>query len=129
MSVYIPCSWVVTLNIVKLSVHSKSSYRCNSTQPQSKFVIFKFFLFFLFWLPPGIQSSPARDKIWAAVATYLAPVPMLDPLTQCVGQRIEPLFWCCRDTVLWLTRNFCHLFNRNWQNSIYFFFYFFFFFL
>ena len=35
-------------------------------------------------------NSWARDWIWASVATYLAAVATLDPLTHCVGPGIEP---------------------------------------
>ena len=44
----------------------------------------------LFWLPCSICSSQARDQIPAAVVTYPAPAATLDPLTHCVGPRIEP---------------------------------------
>uniref|UniRef100_A0A8D0MVD7 Uncharacterized protein n=1 Tax=Sus scrofa TaxID=9823 RepID=A0A8D0MVD7_PIG len=47
--------------------------------------------FFLFWPPYGIWSSLARDQIQATVVIYATAKAMLDPLTHCAEQGIEPV--------------------------------------
>lgn len=56
-----------------------------------------FVFLFLLWLPCGIWSSPARDQIRAAVATYTAALATPDPLTHFAGPGIEPVLWQCRN--------------------------------
>ena len=55
------------------------------------FLILFCFVLFLFWLPPSIWSSWARDQIQDAVVTYTAAVAMLDPLNPLCRARD----WAC----------------------------------
>ena len=55
------------------------------------------FFFFLFWLPFGIWSSPARDQNRATVATYAATEAPPDPLNHCAGPGLEPTSQWCRE--------------------------------
>ena len=41
--------------------------------------------------PKTFGSSPAKDWIWAAAATYTTAVVTLDPLTHCAWQGIKPV--------------------------------------
>lgn len=57
----------------------------------------KLIFFLIFWLPLGIGSSWARDRIRATVVTYTEALAMPDPLSHCAGLGIESASWCCRD--------------------------------
>ena len=50
-----------------------------------------------FWLPRGIWSSWARDRILAADVTYAAAVAAPDPLTHCSRLGMKPVSTHCRD--------------------------------
>ena len=62
-----------------------------STHPTSTYLS----VYLVFWLPCGIWSSKARDRIRATVVSYPTAAATPDPLTHCARLGIEPASWSC----------------------------------
>ena len=62
---------------------------CHSTWLYFALPPFLFLFCLNFWPPHGIQSSWARDQIWASVETYATAPTMLSLLTHCAGPALN----------------------------------------
>ena len=74
--------------------------------------------FFLMASPVAYGSSPAKERIRAAAATYPVDAATLDPLTHCTELGIKPTLCSDSSRCGWILNPLCHSRNSQITTSI-----------